>query len=890
MAKKKKLRSSRDVEYNYAYNTNGTINSAVTTVSSSRSAMNVTLLNYNDAIVKTGHDIKTEENKNPNTPLANNTLYHGKIDTETLNDTTEYSIYGAPHKMVLDDRQQYNNCGVDSVLNILVMAGLKTIKNQNSTETAFTKELWNLGLIEDSGILGRLDRADGGSVPINYVDFLNRYGISSTAYASTALGGSSEGADETTTLENVAQVVKNGGAAILAVSSDILWGTDATTYTLDHAVTVTGVVYDNSNNLVGFYIHDTGLWMTRYISVDDLKKCTMYDDTSVWWKTQTGVFGTVTEEGIKANTYNLNLSGSKYDDTLTGNESKNVIRGYNGNDTIFGKGGDDTLYGGNGNDYIDGGEGNNRVYGENGNDLILTASGNDYIRGGNNDDKIDAGAGNDTIYGDNGNDIIVGGAGNDYIRGGNGNDWIFANEGVTISDNLNYSDLSDNWVLDQLSSKAIVDGKNTIYGDNGNDHIFGGNYDDIINGGNGNDVIYARGGNDVIYGGNGNDIIDGGDGIDVIYGGNNNDTIYGGKGDDRIFAQSGNDTIDGGEGNDVIICGSGRDRVIIKSGGDIDSVSSSSGSVTFALDKSALDMDYTYSSDYGTVKTYYNYYNDSDDFYGFEYQGFFNSSRNKYQSATIEDSEGKSYKMSATRSNGRIRVANTKGNNIMFSTSMGNNTVTTSNNNDIVWMRGGNNTITYTGGRDKYYSGGDESYKSGRHTLHTEGDDTYIVTNFNKDSYLSINDSISNDNISYNASDNDVLRINTVSNINLFFDITKDGLATDNDNLYIISSDSEIADYSSLFNEKGSGYISITDYFSQGNDVSKYIGDGYIENISVNNNETNIDATIDTIKSNVASWLNNAEHAYDSVASALANADKTDISSLLACFNTSNVQ
>lgn len=901
MAKKKKLKTSQNAEYNYYYN-NGN-RGVVTTSKATNDVRNITLLNYNDYVSKRGQEIINLENLNPNAPEPDDKSYEGKIDTSYFDDklNKDFHIYGAPHKMTLDNRQQYNNCGADSVLNVLVMAGKMTIRNENRTETAFTKELWNLGLIEDAGTIGRFDKADGGSYPINFVDIFDRYGISSTAYASDAMGGSSKGITKTTmSLENVAAVVKEGGAAILAVSSDCLWGrkgSDENSYVLDHAVTVTGVVYDSTDtNIVGFYIHDTALWMTRFISLDDMKKCTMSDVTestnpSVWWKTETGVFGTITETGLKAATDNMNLTGSKYDDKLTGNNAQNLIRGYNGNDTIVGNGGDDTLYGGNGNDNIDGGDGDDKIYGENGNDVIVAGLGNDYIRGGNGNDnidggdgdntiyadngddiivsgtgkdyirggngndKIDGGDGIDTIFGDNGNDIITGGAGNDTIRGGNGNDWIFANEGVTINENLNINDLSDNYVMSVISEQSL-EGKNTIYGDGGNDHIFGGKDSDIIYGGSGNDYIYGFGG------------------VDAIFGGSGNDTIYGGDGDDRILGESGNDTINGGAGDDVIICGSGRDRVIVNSDEGLDKVTAS-GSVTFEINKSAQDLDYHYYADDNMVKAYY----DEDN--GIEYQGFFNSRRNRYQSATIEDSEGNKYKLSATRSARNIRVADKKGNNILFSTSMSDNNVTTYDKNDIVWMSGGNNTITYTGGYDKYYGGG-------KVTNQTEGNDTYIVNNFNGESYLSVNDSISNNDIDYTPSDNDSMVINTDSDIKLFFDITKDGTATEHDNLYLLYSDTVID--SSIFDERKGGVISVTDYFNCDDSVKNNRGAGYIENISVNkgdNSLTEISATIiNTITSEVTSWLSNSAHAYDSVSQAISSG--TDVSELLAYFNVNN--
>ncbi len=66
--------------------------------------INGALLSWNDAIVKMGSEIDSS-------------LTSGK----------EYGVYGQPDKFIYDYRQKYNNCGVDSSLNVLSMAGKKDI-------------------------------------------------------------------------------------------------------------------------------------------------------------------------------------------------------------------------------------------------------------------------------------------------------------------------------------------------------------------------------------------------------------------------------------------------------------------------------------------------------------------------------------------------------------------------------------------------------------------------------------------------------------------------------------------------------------------------------------------------------------------------------------------
>ncbi len=62
------------------------------------------LLSYDDAVVRTGNTIDS-----------------------SLAADKDYKIYGHPDKFIYDYRQKYNNCGVDSSLNILSIAGKKDI-------------------------------------------------------------------------------------------------------------------------------------------------------------------------------------------------------------------------------------------------------------------------------------------------------------------------------------------------------------------------------------------------------------------------------------------------------------------------------------------------------------------------------------------------------------------------------------------------------------------------------------------------------------------------------------------------------------------------------------------------------------------------------------------
>ena len=63
-----------------------------------------------------------------------------------------------------------------------------------------------------------------------------------------------------------------------------------------------------------------------------------------------------------------------------------------------------------------------------------------------------------------------------------------------------------------------------------------------INGNEAKNVLYGNYANNIIHGGKGNDVLYGGDGNDVLYGDADNDTLIGGLGDDTLYGGSGNDT------------------------------------------------------------------------------------------------------------------------------------------------------------------------------------------------------------------------------------------------------------------------------------------------------------------------------------------------------------
>ena len=799
---------------------------------------NIKLLNSTDYVKLKGKDIVdyTKNNKEALDELYtygyNEIVQNTKLNTENK----DFYIFGAPYKMILDNLQLFGNCGVESVLNNLVTAGIMTIKDQNTTEKNFLKNVWDLGIANDKDTLGILDREDGGTTVYDQKEIFDLYGINSSIY------------NNYNNVNHLANLIKNGYGVVLSVcSSRLWWGRKLTDETLDHSISVIGVVYENENPAlnetpIAFVIHDTGYQMTRFIAPEQLKYAALYDVTytdnnTLANKHQEGFTLIVTQEAIKTNTDNVNATGDKFENIIYGNLGNNIIKGLGGNDTLYGDDGNDTIYGGDGNDIIYGGYGKDTLYGNNGDDIIYGEYGNNTIYGGN---------GNDTIYSGDGKNIIYGGAGNDIIYGG--------------------------------------EDRNVIYGDNGNDKIYGGSW------------------NDRIFGGSGNDTIDGGDG---------NDTIIAGSGNDTIIASLGNDKIEVGSGNDTVIFNDPNNNAgfIYNSSGSItleytydineynmmpilgytkSNIYSLNNMNTITGGSIVLENFFNYKTN--KVQTVYLINNANDE----------NKKRKYIISATKS--------ANARVANIGLDAKNKDINNILYTTNKAGTTVTTSKKNDIIFMYAGpdieyseaeytrKDNITYTGGKDTYIS--------------LIGNTTYIV-GFNENTVLQITDNISpiskvkvdeygNPYIyELEPSKNDVIKFSSsLDNISFFFDMDNEGKITENTSLFALykTDENEETIQNNMTNiakldKELSGVVALVGYFKEGATFgsNEYYGNGLIEEIYTkeDNRDTlysGLGARIDTIKSSVLNWLE-ANNDYSSVFEALS-AEETpeNIAALIQCY------
>jgi Ca2+-binding RTX toxin-like protein len=304
------------------------------------------------------------------------------------------------------------------------------------------------------------------------------------------------------------------------------------------------------------------------------------------------------------------LVGSTGDDTILGDSNDNILDGSAGDDVIDGVSGDNILIAGAGIDTLVAREGSDTYDGSGAGDdtvdysnlstaidIVLNSAGDATINSGYTHtlteiEHIIGTTGNDTITGDStsvntingysGNDILQGGTGSaDVLYGGSGNDTFLASSGGDSiyggdgTDTLDYSDITGTaGVYLDLSQSAIysdgfasveasIESIEIIEGSASNDTIYGTSTDNIFYGNAGDDTLEGREGSDTLYGVAGNNTLDGGLGNDTLYAGTGNDKLLGGAGADTLDARDngGDNTFIGGLGDDIYYGGAGIDTL-----------------------------------------------------------------------------------------------------------------------------------------------------------------------------------------------------------------------------------------------------------------------------------------------------------------------------------------
>ncbi|MBQ6516031.1 hypothetical protein IJI31_02515 [bacterium] len=879
-------KTTRDTSFNY-YKIDNTVFSVVSQ-NASGTYKNVKLLDVDDGVVVTGQKIKDHAANNHT--MKDLGYLTPKINTDNIVAGQNYVIYGAPFQVVLNNRQHYNNCGVESTLNNLAMAGKvimsDKLSDQQTVETEFLQGLWELGYAADDDEVGVLDKGDGGTLPDNYRDVFEHLDIESKAYYYTKKCDDTQFSD----LNDLALKISQGYGAVLGVCSKVLWQdqkSETGELGIDHAITITGVVYAEGatpgiDAPKGFYIHDTGAWMTRYISLDEFKEVTLYDyhgmnpdEKDKYWnyddtpdkydpkkyiknlreldttdrqyvgKQPGGLTITLTSEPIKTDMFNLNTNGNGQNNILMGNSGENKINGLGGNDSLYGNAGDDEIKGGNGNDII---------------------IGNNLSKA----DKIN----------------------------------LADNYGITLSD--------------VITSETMLIGDNLLYGEGGNDIILGGSQFDLIYGGNGNDFIWTGEGRNAAYGEKGNDFIVGGSDTDRLFGDAGNDIIYGLGDDDVISGGDGNDSIFGGRGNDGIETGKGSDVVYFEgSMHGIDNVFSKAGKTTLkfvdevngnsliskAVDISDIEFDLAKDEKTGGYNLEMSHESDLETRTdGILFKNICNKNGGGLKELYLED-EDTTYKVNVSKAT-TIR-AKAENNIIISFGEKGKNvkgtTITTSLGNDIVTMLQTAETsdnyatkvdsITYTGGMDKYVS--------------EERDTYYTVQGFDEDTVLAILDNAAGLTkyspegleIKNVVSTDDRLYLDCdQNNLQFFFDVginnKGEAITTENTGFFVFDSSSMTKNkfVATATDNEVSGLIAMGAYFDDNEVFTDYdfYGNGKIESIYCNDtlyNQDTLTHNLADIASSVAGWL--ATEGYNTAFDAFNDWNNIDVNAqnaLVACY------
>lgn len=134
-------------------------------------------------------------------------------------------------------QQSYNNCGVESSRQIVNQANGTAVSENGLLQNAINNG-WANGTPGSPPTF-----ADGGTNPATRQQILQNAGVSSTVEASTA--------------ENLGLAMSRGDGAIASLDAAQLWGGTTPPGSL-HAVTVTGVEYDDAGSPTNVIINDTG--------------------------------------------------------------------------------------------------------------------------------------------------------------------------------------------------------------------------------------------------------------------------------------------------------------------------------------------------------------------------------------------------------------------------------------------------------------------------------------------------------------------------------------------------------------------------------------------------------------------------------------------------------
>lgn len=205
----------------------------------------------------------------------------------------------------------------------------------------------------------------------------------------------------------------------------------------------------------------------------------------------------------------------------------------------------------------------------------IGGDGNDRLVGNGAANHLRGGRGADTLLGGGGNDTLEGGEGRDGLDAGEGDDTLLGGGGVDV-----------------MRGRG---GADTLEGGDGDDWLEGGAGADILRGGGGTDTASYVGGTlgvtvSLVAGPGGLQPASGGEAegdllydIENVTGGSGDDTLTGNNGANWLNGAAGDDVLDGAGGNDTLVGGVGADTLRGGEGRDVVSYAGSLAGVTVSL-------------------------------------------------------------------------------------------------------------------------------------------------------------------------------------------------------------------------------------------------------------------------------------------------------------------
>ncbi len=526
------------------------LNSTYTCSSSGNAVINAKLLNYSDAILKFGNEISS-----------------GLVQDQV------YEVIGHPDKWVYDYIQDYSNCGVDSALNVLSIAGKQDIiqvdtEYQTYLDTPVVETKMEWVITDEETLAGEWKEITKETYPVqatntedafllwavkNSFNDKKWYDDSHLSVGDVDVPSGIEIKDFCLHSKNVEayQTIKDlgetreekleiGGTSVLHRDNILeAFGVEAEyeNFKIKQVAQVGADITDIGEPVTEDWGDGkkvttvTKVTSSNYMTVTTTTEVIYYEDAEMQNKSHT-IKTVVVENQLNSAWYNF---VDKYEELVR--EGKGIILAGDATANYEGEPGTGaghaiTLTG--------------LVKGD-----VVVKETNVYI-----DDELQGNQSTSEMAKD-----VVG----FYVMDTGG--WLGYNEGsayVTVRQLYNF--LTNGYTVGHPSEEVFTDGYINYTKDNIKDWAFkldlkGNNRKNILKGNDSANRIYAGNGNDVLYGYAGND---------ELYGENNNDTILGGQGDDLLVGGNGNDTYifragDRG-GNDTIIAGSGLDKIQFDNG------------------------------------------------------------------------------------------------------------------------------------------------------------------------------------------------------------------------------------------------------------------------------------------------------------------------------------